>query len=99
MIEDKDTSHRLHGLTQDSCFYTFKTHLINKCKEYGIKLRLVNTYYPSTQICSDCGKRNKDIKLEDRTFICKKCGMTMDRDENASTNIYNCKRRYYKENA
>lgn len=95
MIEDKDTSHGLHRSTQDSCFYKFKIHLINKCKEYGIKIRLVNTYYPSTQLCSKCGKKNKDIKLENRTFVCKKCGMSMDRDENAAINIY--KSKYYKE--
>ena len=98
MLEN-DESHTLHGYIAESCFYKFKVHLINKCKEYGIKIRLVNTYYPSTQLCSKCGKKNTDIKLEDRTFVCKKCGMSMDRDENAATNIYNCKRRYYKENA
>jgi len=96
MIEDNSTSHNLHRRTQDSSFYKFKMHLINKCIEYGIKIRLVNTYYPSTKLCSKCGKKNKDIKLEDRTFVCKKCGMTMDRDENAAINIYNCKREYYK---
>jgi putative transposase len=94
MIRDKDTSHSLHRYTAESCFYKFRIHLINKCKEYDIKIRLVNTYYPSTQICSKCGKKNK-LKLEDRTFVCKKCGMTMDRDENAAINIYNCK--YYEE--
>ena len=90
MLEDNSTSHKLHRSTQDSCFYKFRTLLINKCKEYGIKLRLVNTFYPSTQKCSKCGKKNKDITLEDRTFVCKKCGMTMDRDENSAINIYNC---------
>lgn len=95
MLRD-DKSHKLHRLIQESNFYKFKTHLINKCKEYGIKLRLVNTNYPSTQLCSKCGKKNKDIKLEDRTFVCKKCSMSMDRDENAAINIYNCKPKYYK---
>ena len=90
-----DKSRRLHRLTQESSFYKFKTHLINKCKEYGIKLRLVNTYYPSTQLCSKCGKKNK-LKLEDRIYKCKKCDMSMDRDENAAINIYNCKSDYYK---
>lgn len=95
MLEDEDTSRRLHRLTQESCFYKFRRNITNKCEEYGIKLRLVNQYYPSTKLCSNCGKKNKDIKLEDRTFVCKKCGMAMDRDENASLNIYNCKRDYY----
>ena len=97
MIENDDTSHGLHRLIQDSNFYKFRIHLINKCKEYGIKLVLVDTYYPSTQICSCCGKRNKHIKLSDRTFRCNKCGLIMDRDENASSNITNCKSKYYTE--
>ena len=94
MLRD-DKSHGLHRLVQESNFYKFKIHLINKCKEYGIEIRLVNQYYSSTKRCSCCGKKNKDIKLEDRTFVCKKCGMTMDRDENAAINIYNCKSKYY----
>ena len=96
MLEDNNTSHNLHRRTAESNFYKFRTHLTNKCKEYDIEIRVVDTYYPSTQICSECGKKNKDIKLKDRTFICKKCGMTMDRDENAAINIYNCKSKYYK---
>lgn len=97
MIEDNDTSHGLHRLVQESNFYKFKIHLINKCKEYGIKIRLVNQYYSSTKRCSCCGKKNKDIKLEDRTFVCKKCDMSMDRDENSAINIYNCPSKYYEE--
>ena len=96
MMED-DESHRLHRLIAESNFYKFKMHLIDKCKEYGIKLRLINTYYPSTKRCSKCGKKNNRIKLEDRTYRCDKCGMTMDRDENSAINIYNCKRKYYEE--
>ena len=96
MVEDKDTPHGLHRLVSESNFYKFKIHLINKCKEYGIRIRLINTNYPSTKLCSNCGKKNKDIKLEDRTFVCKKCGITMNRDENAAINIYKCKRKYYK---
>lgn len=95
MLED-DKSRRLHRHIQDSSFHKLKTHLTNKCTEYGIKLRLVNTYYPSTKLCSNCGSI-KDIKLEDRIYECDECGMTMDRDENAAINIYNCKRKYYEE--
>ena len=94
MLEN-DESHRLHRYTAESNFYNFRTRLINKCKEYGIKIRLINTYYPSTKKCSKCGKKNKRIKLENRTFVCDKCGMTMDRDENSAVNIYNCKSKNY----
>ena len=94
MLEN-NKPHRLHRLNQESCFYKFKTQLTNKCKEYGIKLRLVNTRYPSTKLCSNCGSI-KDMELSDRIYECDECDMSMDRDENAATNIYNCKREYYK---
>ena len=97
MIENDDISHNLHILIQESNFYKFRMHLINKCKEYGIKLVLVDTHYPSTKICSCCGKKHKYIRLSDRTFRCSECGLIMDRDDNAAVNIYNCKPKYYKE--
>lgn len=31
--------------------------------------------------------KNKDLKLSDRTFICKYCGLEIDRDLNAAINI------------
>ena len=95
MIEDDDTTHKLHKLISESNFYKFRMYLINKCIEYGIKLRLVDTYYPSTQLCSNCGHKNTNVRLIDRTFVCKKCGLIMDRDENSAINIYNCKSKYY----
>ena len=95
MVEDNDTTHRLHKMIQESNFYKFRMYLINKCKEYGIKLRLVNTYYPSTQLCSNCGHKNKNIRLIDRTYVCDKCRMVMDRDENSAINIYKCKSKNY----
>ena len=96
MLEN-DQSHGLHRSIWESNFYKFRLHLINKCKEYGIKLMLVDQYYPSTQICSCCGKKNKHIKLSDRTFRCDKCGLVMDRDDNSSNNLRDCKSKYYKE--
>ena len=95
MVEDNDTTHRLHKMIQESNFYKFRMYLINKCKEYGIKLRLVNTYYPSTQLCSNCGHKNKNIRLIDRTYVCDECRMVMDRDENSAINIYKCKSKNY----
>ena len=97
MIEDNDTTHKLHRLISESNFYKFRIYLINKCKEYGIKLRLVNTYYPSTQLCSNCGHKNNHIRLIDRTYVCDECRLVMDRDENSAINIYKCKSKYYKE--
>ena len=95
MIENEQ-SHGLHRLIGASNFYKFRIHLINKCREYGIKLMLVDKYYPSTKRCSCCGKKNK-LKLRDRIYRCEYCALVMDRDENAAINIYNCPSKYYEE--
>ena len=48
----------------------------------------INTYYPSSQICSCCGYRNRSLKdLSIREYDCSCCGSHNDRDINASLNI------------
>lgn len=42
----------------------------------------------TSKTCSKCGYVNKDLKGA-RTFKCKKCGFTIDRQKNASRNIWN----------
>ena len=71
-------------------FFEFRTKLITKCKEYGIEVRLVGRFYPSSKTCHCCGNMKRDLKLSDRTYICPKCGYTADRDFNASLNLRDC---------
>ena len=72
---------------QNQNFYTLRTKLINKCQERAIELRLVDTFYPSSRICSCCGNIKKDLKLSDRIYKCSNCGLEIDRDYNASINL------------
>ncbi|MGU3368985.1 RNA-guided endonuclease InsQ/TnpB family protein [Bacillus mycoides] len=72
------------------CFYTFKAWLLTKCKEYGIELRQVNLFYPSSKLCSCCGQKKADLKLSDRVYTCE-CGNVMDRDLNAAINLLQAK--------
>ncbi len=71
-------------------FYTFKTWLLTKCKEYGIELRQVDRFYPSSKLCSYCGQKKADLKLSDRVYECG-CGNVMDRDLNAAINLLQAK--------
>ena len=71
-------------------FFEFKTKLMSKCKENNIELRIVDRFYPSSKNCSQCGKIKKDLKLSDRIYKCD-CGLTIDRDLNASINLKNAK--------
>jgi len=72
-------------------FYEFRTKLTNKCKQQGIELRVVDTWYPSSKLCSCCGNIKKDLKLSDRVYVCNKCGLVIDRDLQASINLREAK--------
>ena len=71
-------------------FYEFRTKLEAKCKELGIKLRIVDRWYPSSKMCHSCGCIKKDLKLSDRIYRCH-CGYVEDRDFNASLNLRDAK--------
>ncbi|ASG28500.1 RNA-guided endonuclease InsQ/TnpB family protein [Fusobacterium polymorphum] len=91
-IEDLKVSNmiknrHLSKAIQEQNFYSIRTKLINKCKERNIELRLVDTFYPSSKICSCCGNIKKDLKLNDRNYKCYNCGIEIDRDYNASINL------------
>ena len=61
--------------------------------EYKSKLQdkhfyQINTYYPSSQICSHCNIKNKEMKdLNKRKWTCFNCKNENDRDINAAINI------------
>lgn len=71
-------------------FFEFRTNLTAKCREYGIELRFVDRFYPSSKTCHNCGCIKHDLKLSDRIYICPECGYTADRDFNASLNLRDC---------
>lgn len=70
-------------------FFEFKYQMNYKCQKYGIDLVEVPIFYPSSKTCSCCGNIKKDLKLSDRIYKCKECGLVIDRDFNASLNLAN----------
>ena len=83
-------NHHLAASISHASFGEIKRQLTYKCEWYGRSLQLVSRFYPSSQLCSHCGARNKEMKnLNRRTFVCHTCGFSLDRDLNAAINIDN----------
>ena len=80
-------NHKLSKHIADASWGNFVTLLQYKCDWYGKELVKVNRFYPSSKTCGDCGWINQDLKLSDREWTCKSCGVLHDRDVNASRNI------------
>jgi putative transposase len=94
-IEDLNVSgmmknRHLSKVVAQQKFYEFRNKLIVKCKILDIELRIVDTFYPSSKLCHECGQVKKDLKLSDRKYICG-CGYEADRDYNASLNLRDAK--------
>ena len=75
--------------TLDNAYGMFVDMLEYKMEQQGKLLLRVNRFYPSSKTCSSCGFLYKDLILEERTWICPNCHMTMNRDQNAAINIRN----------
>ena len=80
-------NHKLSKHIADASWGNFVTLLQYKCNWYGKELVKVNRFYPSSKSCSECGWINQELKLSDREWTCKSCGVVHNRDWNASKNI------------
>ena len=81
-------NHKLARSISDVSWSKFIVMLTYKCKWYGKELVKIDTYYPSSQLCSKCGYKNSQVKdLSIREWICPNCNTHHDRDINASVNI------------
>jgi putative transposase len=79
-------NHRLASAIADCGFYEFKRQLLYKAEWYGSQVILADRFYPSSQLCSECGHKQK-MPLHIRTYSCSNCGAEKDRDFNASVNL------------
>jgi putative transposase len=67
----------------------YETHNIIQymCKAHNIPIIKADAEFPSSQLCSNCGNRQKIGSK--RVYKCPKCGLTIDRDLNAAINLAN----------
>ncbi len=91
-IEDLDTkdmlrNHKLAKSISDVSWSSFVSKLQYKATWYGRELIKINKWYPSSQICSECGHKDGKKSLNIRAWTCPICHVHHDRDVNASINI------------
>ena len=81
-----------------SLFGRFRLFMEYKAIKFGKELIMADLYYPSTQMCSNCGyvktgddkitlSGNKKHGTKHNEYVCYECGFEADRDKNAVMNL------------
>ena len=81
-------NHHLARSISDASWYELARQLEYKSRWHGRKYIKIDTFFASSQVCSNCGHKEQKVKnLAVRSWICPKCSAVHDRDINAAINI------------
>lgn len=81
-------NHHLARSISDASWYELIREIEYKSRWYGRKYIKIDTFYASSQTCSNCGHKEQKVKnLTVRSWTCPQCSSVHDRDVNAAVNI------------
>lgn len=80
-------NHKLAKAIQEVSFGEIRRQIEYKAKWHDRTVVLVDRWFPSSKLCSECRWKHPNLTLKDREFQCQDCGCCIDRDLNAAINI------------
>jgi putative transposase len=87
-VKNMQKNHKLARAISDVSWFEFRRMVEYKAKWYGRDIIIAPSNYASSQLCSECGYRNKKVKdLSVRNWDCPLCNLNHDRDINAARNL------------
>lgn len=79
-------NHKLAQAISDVSWGEFNRMIEYKAEWYGVNILRIGRFAPSSKTC-ECGAINNELKLSDRFWKCKSCGLVNERDLLAANNI------------
>ena len=77
----------LNRAIAQASFADLRRRITYKTQWNGGRTVIADRWFPSSKTCSECGEVKSKLSLSEREYVCHCCGIVVDRDLNAATNL------------
>ena len=77
----------LNRAIAQASFADLRRRITYKTQWNGGVTIVADRWFPSSKTCSRCGEVKSKLSLSERKYMCHRCGIVVDRDLNAATNL------------